>query len=346
LLHQFLRLGCLALFHQLVQLFQHLVQLILGHLHALLPVLRGLGVGILAVLFGLLAHVVVQRVLHFLHQRVDFGGRGAVLDRFVHAVLGAFQPFEGVGQIAILDDKRDLPQFFGHGVTRGHIEVGTVAVEVADQDAQAQIGLFVADEAFGFVGDGFQDLADASGVGAVPQQVAPHLDQGGGEGVKEAAARQDGFQWQSTGGLACGVGGGKGHRDRQVRQQILGQVIDQRLIDLVAVAFHRHRQVERDRLDRLGVGGQAITAVDGGKVERDGDVALDDAVIVGRGEGLLEAAVRLAVHRAFGGDCRGQVGQDDDLPFAAAPALDRQTARLGDGEILRGLRGGGGIGAA
>ena len=123
LVHQFLRLGGPALFHQLLQLVQHLVQLVLRHLHSG-AVLRGFGIVLGPVLFGLLTHVIVQRVLHFLHQIVDLGRCGPVLDGFVHPVLGAFQPFQRRGEVAFLDHQGNLPQLFGHlvagvGVKRG-----------------------------------------------------------------------------------------------------------------------------------------------------------------------------------------------------------------------------------
>ena len=154
LLHQLLCLGGFAVFHQLLEFIQHLVQLILGHLLTLLAVLRGFGIGVFAVLLGLLAHVIVQRVLHFFHQRVDFGGRGTIFDRLINAVLRAFQAFKGGGEVAILDHQGNLPKVLGHGVAGGDVECRRVVVKVADQDAQAQIGLFVADKAFGLVGDG------------------------------------------------------------------------------------------------------------------------------------------------------------------------------------------------
>ena len=129
---------------------------------------------------------------------------------------------------------------------------------------------------------------------------------------------------------------------------MLGQVVDQRFRDPGPLARERHRQVEGDRLKRLGVGGKAVAAVDLRQIKADRHPACDHAVIVGRGKALLEAAIRLAAHFAGNEDRRQVIWQGGDLPFAPAGAFDGQGAGPGDRQIIHAghaIRGGSGGGS-
>ena len=112
-LHQLGGFGHAAFLHQLLQLVEHLLQLVCRHLHAL-HVFRHLLVRVLLRLFGKLAHVIVQRVAQVGHQPVNLGFVGPVLDRLVQPVLRPAQAFERRGKIALFDQQGDFPQGFGH----------------------------------------------------------------------------------------------------------------------------------------------------------------------------------------------------------------------------------------
>ena len=345
LLHQGLRFRSAALFHQLLQLVQHLLQLVLGHLHRLAVGLVRL-VRVLRVFLRLLLHVIVQSLTHFLHQAVNLSRTGAIADCCVQPVLRTFHRFERRGQGAVFDHQGNLPQLLCDIIARFEVERGRDGVEFPDRHAQAQIGFGVGHEAFGFVGDGFQHLDHPRGIAAVPQQIAAHFHQCSGERFKEPAAGQDHMQRLGGGLLTGGIGGGEGERHGQVGHEVFGQIIDQHLIDLGAVALHGQRQIECHRRAGFGVTGQAIFAVDQRQVQRDGHVALDHTVVIGRLERLFEAAIGVAVHLALGGDGRRHVGQDGDQPFAASGAVDGKATGLLDHEILHRLAGGGHVGAA
>ncbi len=73
---------------------------------------------------------------------------------------------------------------------------------------------------------------------------------------------------------------------------MLRQVLDQRLAKLGPAAGDRQRQVQRDRLARLGLGSQAIAPVDRAKVQRESGTAARHAVIVAGAERLTHLPVK------------------------------------------------------
>ena len=94
LFHKFSGFGGFPFLHQLLQLVQHLLQLVLRHLYRR-AVLRGFLFAVALIFFGQLIHVIIQGFAHFLHQLVNFFGRGAVFDCLVQTVLRAAQAFLG-----------------------------------------------------------------------------------------------------------------------------------------------------------------------------------------------------------------------------------------------------------
>ena len=124
------------------------------------------------------------------------------------------------------------------------------------------------------------------------------------------------------------------------------QVVDQRFGIGIAGTAQRLRQVEHDGFDRIGSRRQPVAAVDGGQVEADGHLTGGDAVIVPGRKRLFETTVGLAGDLALGDDGGDGVGQDGDLPFLPARAVNGDLAGAGDDEILRRVRGGRHFGAA
>ena len=342
-LHQFLRLGHPAFFHQALQFIQHLLQLIARHFHPF-HVLGQLAVGVTLGLFGKFAHVIVQRLAQFLHQLFDFGRVGTIPHRLVQPVLRAAQSFHRAGQITLFDQQRDFPQLGRDGIARLGREAGLLRVKVAHQDTQAQIGARIADQVFGAMGDGPEHLRGAGGIGAGPQKIAPHLDQGGGQRVEEPLAGQGDAHGIGAALLSRGIRHGEGHRDGQVGEGMLRQVIDQRLGDLCAVARHRHGQIKDHRIARFRVGAKAKAAVHTGQVKRDADPARGHAVIITCGELHRELAVAFAFRTVCRGDRGGHVRRCGDPPCPPAFAAHGHLAAALKREIMQRVRCGGHLG--
>ena len=334
-LHQFLRFGGAALFHQLFQFVQHLLQLIARHLHAV-HVLRKLTVWVSLGLFSQFTHVIIQRLAHFLHQFVDLFGACPVSDRLIQTVLRALQGLHCRGKIPLFHQKRDLPQFFRKRIAGLGCQAGLFGIELPDNHAQAKVGALVADEFLGFVGHRLEDLRRARGVFARPEQIAPHLDQRGRQRIEKALARQDDRQGCCRAVLTCGIRDRKLHGDRQVRKHMLRQIVDQCLGEFRPVARYGHRQIKDHRLLRLGGCGQTIAAVHGRQIEGDRHLPCHHAVIVTCCEILLEAAIRLAPDVTFGGNDGGRIGKGGEGPRAAPRPIDGNGARLGNDKAAGG----------
>ena len=239
-----------------------------------------------------------------------------------------------------------MPQFFGNFIAGRGLQIGGVRIQPLQRHAQTQIGALIADKPFGFVGDRFQDLHAAWRVQAVPDDIAAHFDQRGGQRIKEPPTRQGQLDRLCGAGLACGIGDGIGHRHRQVGKHMFGQIINQGGLDICAVAPYGQRQVENNRIGGFWGDFQAEFARRGSQIKADADLTFGDAVIIGGGEFLFETSVRLAADFGCRNNRWGCVGYGHNLPFASARAVDGQGAGFGDDKILRGFGCTGGIGAA
>jgi hypothetical protein len=121
---------------------------------------------------------------------------------------------------------------------------------------------------------------------------------------------------------------------------VLGQVLDELLLELRAVAAEGHGEVEDQGLARVGVHGEAVAAVHGRKVQRHGRGAGLDAVVVGGREGLGHLAHRVGLDGAGQPHGGGRVGQEGHVPLGPAAALDGEAAGLENLEALLGSGGG------
>jgi hypothetical protein len=316
-------------------------------------VLRGLGlVGPVPLLrLGLLCEhgqVVVGRRPQLVHQLLDLFRRGAVPHGLGQPLLRPLEPFARVAERAVLEQHGEVPQgggdlllfLGGHGAAVGD------PVEAADRVAQPQVDLAVGEELLGAVRHGPQDLRHAAGVGGGPQDVAPLLDEGAGHGLEEAPARQRHGGGFGRGLLPRGVAHGEGERHGEVGEGVLGQVLDELLLELRAVAAEGHGEVEDQGLARVGVHGEAVAAVHGRKVQRHGRGAGLDAVVVGGREGLGHLAHRVGLDGAGQPHGGGRVGQEGHVPLRAPRPLDGEPAGLDHLEDLLGRGGRGGLARA
>ena len=128
---------------------------------------------------------------------------------------------------------------------------------------------------------------------------------------------------------------------------MLAEVVDQPLFEIAAVAGKGQRQVDHDRLARVGVGGQPMRPRNGGQIERDGRLPGHNAEIVGCTKGLRHLPFGICLDGPGELDRGRQVGDHADPPGRASLARDRQRAIAGDGKALLWLcRGGDLAGAA
>ena len=346
LFHQFGRLGHAALFHQLLQLVHHLLQLIAGHPHAFAVLVRLVGVvGNALGLLGQFVHVFLHRLTHFLHQFVDLGGVGPVADRLVQPVLGALQPFQRRLQVALFDQEGQRPEFLGNRVAVFGRQAGLFGVQLAQQHLQARQHALLADQPFGLVQHRLQPLRRRRRVGAVPQKITAQFGQCRRHRIEKAFAGQGDLHGLGLAGLVDRVGGRQAHQHGKVGEGVFGHVIHQRLFKGGAVAPDRHRQVQNQRRLRLGVDGQAIAALDGGQIKGNFGMPSGHAIVIGGGKGQAHPPVLLARDLALGHDGRALVRRRHDGPGAPALAVDHDGAGFRQGEFLRRVRSRGHIGA-
>ena len=97
-----------------LEVLQHLVEILRRHHLVAAGALR-----LLLLTFGLLAQLLEelrQRLPQLLHQALDLLVGGALLDGLGQALLGGLQRTLGVGEIAVLDAQRDVPQLLDDAV--------------------------------------------------------------------------------------------------------------------------------------------------------------------------------------------------------------------------------------
>ena len=225
LVQQFLRLGCPPFLHQLLQLVQHRLHLVLRNLHALLVFCRLL-VRVLRLLLGQLLHIVLHRLVHILHQFGDFLLVGTVPDRFRQAVLRPVQPGLGISQIAIFHQNCHFPQGRHNLVPHGRRQ-GGYSMQPLHRHAQQKIGPLIPDEPFRQMRQSAQNLIGPYRIVFRPQQVASHFDQRRRQRVKKPAARQYPVLDQALADLPIGILDEQGDRDRQIGQCVLRQIFYQ-----------------------------------------------------------------------------------------------------------------------
>ena len=245
-------------------------------------------------MFGELVHVVLHRIVHFLHQPVNFLLIGTVADRLGQLVLRPLQPGLGIGQIALLDLQGNLPQDSGNFVAKFRGQpVLNPGIQPFHRHPQHQIGLLIADKALGQMRDGPENLRGARAVIARPQEIAAHFHQTGRKRIEEPPTRQhDGHGFRMP-DLPVGVLGKQGDRDRQVGKGVLRKVFDQRLFELRMTARNRHRQVDHQHLARFRRCGQTIMAIHPGQVEADLGAPGHHREIIRGAEWLGHAAIGL-----------------------------------------------------
>ena len=152
--------------------------------------LLGLLVRVLLRLFRELAHVIVHRLAKLLHELGDFLVGRAVLHRLRETLLRPAEPLERIREIALLHEKRDVPQDRRHFVAGlfGQRAVIRRRLEAADQDAELEVGRLLGEHLLGLVGDRPQHRGHPGGIVARPQKVAALFDDGLRERVEEPPA--------------------------------------------------------------------------------------------------------------------------------------------------------------
>ena len=127
----------------LFQLAHHAFEIVLAEL--LIVLVLAVLIGLAFVLLGELLDVIVHRLAQLFHELFDLGFGSAVVERFGQLVLGVLQATFGVGEIAVFEPQRDLPQLVDDAVARG---AGPVAHQPVGRGPHSQIGVRL-DEALG-----------------------------------------------------------------------------------------------------------------------------------------------------------------------------------------------------
>ena len=286
---------------------------------------------------GQLVHVIIHGLPHLVHQLLNFLRARPAPDRLGQPFLRALQPLLGIVEIALLNHQRDLPQLLGHLVAQFRRQAARLCLQPPHGHPQPQPGLLVGDHALRRMGDGAQDLHRARGIGARPHQIAPHLDQGRGDGVKEPLAGQRHRNRLGNAFLPRRIHSGKGQRHRQIGQHRLRQIIHQRADELFTLALARQGQVQHHRGHIGRIGGQTKAAVHLVEIQRNGHLTARDAIVVADLKLLLETPAPLAPDLTLGADGGGAVGGQGNLPFSPARSFDGQPAALHQHEILHGF---------
>ena len=96
---------------ELLDVAQHLVEVLLGEeLIAVLLLLLLRHVALVLRLLGERLHVARQGIAQIVDELLDLLGRGILLQRLRERVLRRFELALGLGQVAVLDAERDLPE--------------------------------------------------------------------------------------------------------------------------------------------------------------------------------------------------------------------------------------------
>ena len=261
--------------------------------------------------------------------------------------MGAGKALAGVGKGAILKLDRQIPQGL-HDLCLVLVRypVAVELVQPLDDKAQAQIGGLIGEQRVRLVGNGAQHLHDAAGVGPAPHQIAALFYNRLGDRLEKAAPRKGHrLCWRAC-GLACRVSYGQRQRDGQVRQFMLGQVVDQKFVKVAAVTAEWHRQIQHHRINRVRVHRQAIAAINRAEVQRECRRAAFNAVIVRGGEGLVQLSHCVGFNRGGQSDIGGGVGQYADVPHRAVRPVNGDLPRLRDAKALLWIGDGGHRGVA
>ena len=194
--------------------------------------------------------------------------------------------------------------------------------------------------------DRAQDLRDTRRVRARPQQIAPLFNNRARNGVEKPASGKDAIGHVRFAGLAKGILRGRFKPDGQTDPRMFGQVFDQQLTEIRAIAGDGHRQVQHNRGARIWIGQQPVATVQRVHIQRDLNLSARHAIIVLRGKALAHLAIGHPFDIPDKGHHGRLIGDQQNLPRAARGTTDFDLARVGDVEpdaIC--TRGGGGIGA-
>ena len=192
-------------------------------------------------LLGELLQELRQRLPQLLHQLLDFLVRGALLERLLQALLGGAQGALGVGQVAVLDAQRDVPQLRDDAVAPG---ARAVALQAPIGRAQAQEHLQVLDELLGLQRQRVEGAGHLRAVARVLGQTAPLLDDGARQRLAEAPLGQHQLDRRAAPGLAGEVLGDERQLDVHAGPGMIADLVEALPFGLLGVGA---RQPQRQR---------------------------------------------------------------------------------------------------
>ena len=248
-----------------------------------------------------------QRLAQLLHQALDLLVAGAVAQRLLQLLLRRPQRALGVGQIAVLDPQRHVPQLGDHAVAAG---ARILALQAPVGRPQAQKHLQVVDEALRLRREGIERLGHQQPVARILHQPPALLDHGARQQLGEAPLGQRDLDRLALADLSGEVLGDQGELHLHAGPGMVADLVQ-------AVAFGQlgigARQVQRQH--RRPLVGQACALLRLPRPRGRGGVLLghnaldarlgrDDAIVVLDLVEQLEAASRRALRLLGQSDLR------------------------------------------
>ena len=193
LAQRLLGLSHAALLHELLNTIHHILQVLLGELHAFaLLSLFTILLLLLLLLLGELLHVFVCRFAQLLHQLCDFFLRGPVAQRFSKLILCFTHPLKCIREIAVFQIERQIPKCPRQLRNRLIIQsaICDFGLHPPQNRAQTQIIGLTFEKSIRLMGNRSQKLGNARRIFTVPEQITAQLNHGSRQRIEEFACRE------------------------------------------------------------------------------------------------------------------------------------------------------------
>ena len=207
---------------ELLDIVEKLVELLVGdHLLAVLALLLW-QIAFLLGLLGKRLEIAAKGAAQFIDQALDLFRRGALLQGFGELLLRLLHVPLGLGNVAVLDAERQLPELVHHARDRLR---RLIVVEPPIGIAQRKIDGHVRDRALIADGQRIERHGDPARRILLAHELLALLDHGSGERLGEIPLRQDEFVRLAQARLTGLVARGEYHTHLQASPGMRGQVL-------------------------------------------------------------------------------------------------------------------------
>ncbi len=285
-------------------------------------VARLIAVGLLLIALLLALHALgellqklVERGAQLLGKLLDLLVRGAALQRLAQLLLRRAQIPLGVGEIAVLDAQRHLPEKIGDGE---HVRIGARALQAIQRRVQAEIDARRGAELVGRDEQRFERILDAGALVRRENEVAALLDQRTRQRLHEGSLRQEDFDRVARALVIAFVAGMQRHADTRAGPGIFREVDGRGGIAEIA-GRGGQRQAGARRIDEMAAGDRLVADDRIVEARLGADHAVIIVDLVGERERAAHVRLRLLAEldrRRVVGD-RGEVeGAEDRAALA------------------------------